>query len=87
MWKGLQRPHLSNRVVGNLALVHSIHQGQHPGHVEGQLLGEEVVSHGVQPLDVGHMQQVLSEPVKVGSNSAALAGPATKEGNGLRMCA
>ena len=83
----MHRPHLSNRVVGNLALVHSIHQGQHPGHVEGQLLGEEVVSHRVQPLDVGHMQQVVGEAVKVGSNGAALPGTATKEGNGLRMCA
>ena len=79
--------HLSNRVVGNFPLIYSIHQGQHPSHVEGQLLGEEVVSHRVQPLDICHMQQVLGEAVKVGSNCAALTGTTTKEGNGLGMCA
>ena len=47
-WKTEGGPkYLSPGVIGDLALVHSIHEGQNPGHVEGQLLGKEVVGHRV----------------------------------------
>lgn len=85
--KQARQADLSHRVICNLALVQGVHQSQHPGHVEGQLLGEEVISNRVQPLDVGHMPQVGRQPVKVGSHGAPLPWPAPKEGYGLCMCA
>lgn len=78
---------LCDGVIGNLALIQGIHEGQNPGHIEGELLGEEIVSHRVQPLDVGHMQQVLCEPVKVGTYCTALARTTAEECDGLSMSA
>lgn len=37
----------------------------------------------MQPPDVGHVQQVLGQPLKVGSYCSALPRPTPKEGNGL----
>ena len=76
---------LCDRVVGHLALVQGIHEGEHPRHIEGELFGEEVVGNRVQPPDIGHVLQVGGEAVKVGRHSAALPGAPAEEGDALRM--